>query len=45
MDAADLDRDGKTDIVLGNFTASAMITSSVQFQEAPPFLFLKNIGK
>jgi len=45
MDAADLDRDGKTDIVLGNFTAPAMMTSSVQFQEALPFLFLKNIGK
>lgn len=45
MDAGDLNGDGKTDIVLGNFTAPAMMSSSVQFQKSPPFLFLKNIGK
>ncbi|QEC68473.1 VCBS repeat-containing protein [Panacibacter ginsenosidivorans] len=45
MDAGDLDGDGKTDIVLGNFSAPAMIKSLVPFEKGPPFLFLKNIGR
>jgi hypothetical protein len=45
MDAGDLDGDGKTDIVLGNFSAPAMIKSPVPFEKGPPFLLLKNIGR
>ncbi|MEP6844918.1 MAG: VCBS repeat-containing protein, partial [Panacibacter sp.] len=44
MDVGDLDGDGKIDIVLGNFSAPAMVKSSVDFKSGPPFLLLKNIG-
>jgi hypothetical protein len=46
MDAADLDGDGKTDIVLGNFSVrpSAM-KPKVDWSTGPPFLLLKNISK
>jgi hypothetical protein len=46
MDVADLDGDGKMDIVLGNFSvAPAFIHSSVNWKKGPPFLFLRNTGK
>lgn len=46
MDAGDLDGDGKTDIVLGNFIrAPTMIKSNVDWKKGPPFLLLKNIGR
>jgi FG-GAP-like repeat len=46
MDAADLDGDGKTDIILGNFSiAPSFIKSKQIWTQGPPFLFLKNIGK
>jgi len=46
MDAADLDGDGRIDIILGNFSvAPQMIKSGIDWKKGPPFLFLKNIGK
>jgi FG-GAP-like repeat len=46
MDAADLDGDGKTDIVLGNFSFFAPVTrAGVDFKKGPPFMLLKNRGK
>jgi FG-GAP-like repeat len=46
MDAADLDGDGKIDILLGNFSIGpSFIKSSLSWKQGPPFLFLKNIGK
>ena len=46
MDAADLDGDGKTDLVLGNFSvAPASMKYADTWQKGPPFIFLKNIIK
>jgi len=46
MDAADLDGDGKIDIVLGNFSIGpSFIKSATNWKLGPPFLFLKNMGK
>jgi hypothetical protein len=46
MDVADLDGDGKMDILLGNFSiAPSFIKPAVPWTQGPPFLFLKNIGK
>ena len=46
MDAADIDGDGKIDIVLGNFSvAPGFIKSATPWKLGPQFLFLKNIGK
>lgn len=43
MDAADLDGDGKTDLVLGNFSlAPASLKSAVDWKKGPPFIVLKN---
>ena len=46
MDAADLDGDGKKDIILGNFSLGAeSIPSSKNWKDGPPFIVLKNIIK
>jgi hypothetical protein len=46
MDAADFDGDGKTDIVLGNFSIAPSFLKSVNdWKEGPPFIILKNISK
>jgi hypothetical protein len=46
MDAADVDGDGKTDLVLGNFSiAPASIKAAANWKEGPPFIILKNIMK
>jgi hypothetical protein len=46
MDAADVDGDGKTDLVLGNFSiAPTSIKAAANWKEGPPFIILKNIMK
>jgi hypothetical protein len=46
MDVGDVDGDGKPDIVLGNFSlAPAFMKSKTNWQQGPPFLVLKNVGK
>lgn len=45
MDAGDIDGDGKTDIVLGNFSIVPASTHKVDWSHSPPFIILKNIGK
>ncbi len=42
MDVADIDNDGKPDIILGNFSFPSFIPSSVDWQNQPAFLLLKN---
>lgn len=45
MDVADLDGDGKTDIVLGNFSYFSKVTrAGVDFKKGPPFVVLRNVG-
>lgn len=44
MDAGDVDGDGKTDLMLGNFSlVGKMIPSKIDWKTQPPFLILKNI--
>jgi FG-GAP-like repeat len=46
MDAGDYDKDGWTDVILGNFSvAPSFIKSTVDWKNAPSFLVLKNTGK
>lgn len=46
MDAGDVDGDGKTDIVLGNFSIGPVLNRpTTEWKKAPPFMVLKNIGK
>jgi hypothetical protein len=46
MDVGDLNRDGKPDILLGNFSiAPSFIKPKVDFKKGPAFLYLKNISK
>ena len=46
MDAGDIDGDGKTDIILGNFSIGpVMMKHKVDWKHSPPFIILKNIGK
>lgn len=46
MDVGDLNRDGRPDILLGNFSvAPSFIKPKVDFKKGPAFLYLKNISK
>ncbi len=46
MDAGDFDGDGKTDIILGNFSIGpVMMKHAVDWKKSPPFIILKNVGK
>ena len=46
MDAGDLDGDGKTDLILGNFSATpSQYKHSIDWKQSPPFIILKNVGK
>ena len=46
MDAGEIDGDGKTDLILGNFSIGpSMMKHKVDWKLAPPFIILKNMGK
>ena len=46
MDAGDFDGDGKTDLILGNFSkAPSFIKSKNDWKKGPPFIILKNTGR
>ena len=46
MDAGDIDGDGKTDIILGNFSIGpTMMKHNADWKHSPPFIILKNTGK
>jgi hypothetical protein len=45
MDAGDVDGDGKTDLILGNFSVGPeMVKHKVDWEKSPLFIILKNIG-
>ena len=46
MDAGDIVGDGKTDLILGNFSIGPVMTKHhFDWKQSPPFIVLKNIGK
>jgi hypothetical protein len=46
MDAGDFDNDGKTDLILGNFSIGPVdMKHPPEWKTSPPFIVLKNIGK
>ncbi len=46
MDAGDINGDGKTDLILGNFSIGpVMMKHPIDWKHSPPFIVLKNIGK
>jgi len=46
MDAGDLDGDGKTDLILGNFSIGpSSIKAAASWKAGPPFIVLKNNSK
>lgn len=46
MDAGDIDGDGRTDIILGNFSIKqALNQPAIDWKKSPPFIVLKNTGE
>ena len=46
MEAGDLDGDGKTDLILGNFSMGpALSKGKTDWKKGPVFLFLRNRGR
>jgi hypothetical protein len=45
MDAGDFDNDGKTDLILGNFSIGPVDMKHPDWKAFPPFIVLKNLGK
>jgi len=45
MDAGDFDNDGKTDLILGNFSIGPVDMKHENWSAFPPFIVLKNLGK
>jgi len=46
MDAGDVNGDGKTDLILGNFSVAPFNRKPLNdWKQGPPFIVLQNIGK
>ena len=46
MEAGDINKDGRIDLILGNFSVGpAMIKSAFDWKKGPPFIVLENTGK